>query len=99
MVGLLKPDSGFERVCGIDVKNRVEVLKRVGYIPKDPVIFPYLTAEEVLRYSAKLRDLKNFEDRICYLLEIFNLKPNKVVAGMSKRIGDSVDLHSSARCG
>ena len=84
LVGLLKPDSGHAKVCGIDVKNRVEVLKRVGYIPEDPILFPYLTAEEVLRYSAKLRGLKDCEDRISYLLDLFNLKPNKVVAWMSK---------------
>jgi ABC-2 type transport system ATP-binding protein len=83
LVGLLKPDGGYAKIEGIDVKNRVEVLKSIGYIPEDPALFPYLTAEEVLRYSAKLRGLE-CEDRIKDLLDTFNLKPNKVVSTMSK---------------
>ncbi len=84
LVGLLRPDSGYARIRGIDVKNRVEILKIVGYIPEDPIIFPYLTAREVLTYSAELRNLCNYEDRIEYLLKTFKLDPDKIVSSMSK---------------
>ncbi len=84
LVGLLKPDSGNARILGLDVRKREEVLKKVGYVPEDPVLFPNLTAEEVLRYSAKLRGLKNYEDWMYYLLESFSLEKDKVVSGMSK---------------
>ncbi len=84
LVGLLKPDSGNARILCLDVRKREEVLKKVGYVPEDPVLFPNLTAEEVLRYSAKLRGLKNYEDWMYYLLESFSLEKDKVVSGMSK---------------
>ncbi len=84
LVGLLKPDSGCAKICGIDVRKRVEVLRIVGYIPEDPIIFPYLTAKEVLTYSAELRGLEDCEDRIEYLLQTFNLDPDKIVSSMSK---------------
>jgi len=84
LVGLLKADSGRAEILGIDVRNRVEVLKNVGYVPEDPVLFPNLTAEEVLRYSAKLRDLEGYGEWMNYLLESFSLSPDKVVGGMSK---------------
>ncbi|WP_290902551.1 ABC transporter ATP-binding protein [Ferroglobus sp.] len=84
LVGLLKPDGGVAKIDGVDVKNRAEVMKKIGYIPEEPVLFPYLTAKEVLVYSAKLRGLKDCEDRIEYLLNIFSLEGDKIVAGMSK---------------
>ena len=84
LVGLLKADSGRAEILGIDVRNRVEVLKNVGYVPEDPVLFPNLTAEEVLRYSARLRDLEVYGEWMNYLLESFSLSPDKVVGGMSK---------------
>ena len=84
LVGLLKPDSGYAKICGVDVRDRARVLKIVGYIPEDPIIFPYLTAKEVLLYSAQLRNLKGCDDRIDYLLEIFDLEPDKIVSNMSK---------------
>lgn len=84
LVGLLKPDGGVAKIDGVDVKNRVEIMKRVGYIPEEPILFPYLTAKEVLIHSAKLRGLKDCEDRIEHLLDIFSLEGDKIVAGMSK---------------
>ncbi len=84
LVGLQRADEGVARVGGIDVRNRVEILKRVGYIPEEPALFSYLTAREVLEYSAKLRGIDDCEDRIEYLLDIFSLDADKVVAGMSK---------------
>ncbi len=84
LVGLLKPDSGRAEILGIDIRRREDVLKYVGYVPEDPVLFPNLTAEEVLRYSAKLRNLENYEEWMHYLLKSFSLSADKVVAGMSK---------------
>ncbi len=84
LVGLLKPDSGRAEILGIDIRRREDILKYIGYVPEDPVLFPNLTAEEVLRYSAKLRNLENYEEWMHYLLESFSLSADKVVAGMSK---------------
>jgi len=84
LVGLLKADEGVARVGGIDVRKRVEVLRKVGYVPEEPALFSYLTAREVLEYSAKLRGMSDYEDRVEYLLDLFSLEPDKVVAGMSK---------------
>ncbi len=84
LVGLLRASGGRAEIMGVDVSNRVETLKNVGYVPEDPLLFPNLTAEEVLRYSASLRGLKGYEEWMYYLLESFSLKGSKVVGGMSK---------------
>ena len=84
LAGLLKPDGGVAKIEGVDVKRRKEVMKKVGYIPEEPVLFPYLTAREVLVYSAKLRKLNDYENRIEYLLDSFSIEEDAVVATMSK---------------
>ncbi len=84
LAGLLKADDGIARISGIDVKNRVEVLKKIGYVPEEPTLFSYLTAKEVLTFSAKLRKMRDYEDRIHYLLDLFSIDPDKIVAKMSK---------------
>ncbi|NOY11355.1 MAG: ABC transporter ATP-binding protein [Archaeoglobi archaeon] len=84
LAGLLRPDNGCARILGRDVRDRKSVLERVGYIPEGPVLFPYLTAREVLMFSARMRGMDEWEDRVRYLLEVFELDRDKVVATMSK---------------
>lgn len=72
------------KVLGQNVRDRKSVLERVGYIPEDPLLFPYLTAREVLTFSAKLRGIEDWEERVDYLLETFELDKDKVVVTMSK---------------
>ena len=83
-VGLLKPDKGEAKILGKSVADRRSVLEHVGYIPEEPVLFPYLTAREVLAFSAKLRGMEEWEERADYLLEVFELDGDKVVTTMSK---------------
>jgi len=40
ILGLVKPDSGFVEVLGLDVQRRpVEVKRSVGYVPESPRIY------------------------------------------------------------
>ena len=49
ILGLLKPDSGSVRVCGIDVRSRpVEARRSIGYVPETPFLYEYLSASEYL---------------------------------------------------
>ncbi|AKG90928.1 ABC transporter [Geoglobus ahangari] len=75
LAGLLRPDNGCARILGRDVRDRKSVLERVGYIPEEPVLFPYLTAREVLMFSARMSGMDEWEDRVRYLLEVISFSP------------------------
>ena len=56
IVGLLKPDSGYVRVCGKDVvRDRVNALRNIGYVPENPVVPQNLTVEEFIKFITSLR--------------------------------------------
>lgn len=80
-MGLIKPDKGTVRICGLDTKmERVEVLKLIGYVPENPVCFQYLTIREFLKFIWSLRGLKEgFEEALEYYLNIFELEGKKNV--------------------
>lgn len=76
-VGLLKPDAGRVLIEGYDVhRDRVNALKRVGYVPDYPSLPSYLTPLEFLYYVAALRGFKknDVEDDIGHYIDIFNMK-------------------------
>ncbi len=58
LLGLISPTSGSASVLGKNiVKDKTEVLKRVGYLPSEAVFYPGMRVKEVLKLSAKLRGL------------------------------------------
>jgi len=76
-VGLLRPDSGTVRICGVDVRERrEEALRHVGYVPENPVVFENLTAREFLEFIASLRGIPRdeFEERYERYVQLFQLE-------------------------
>ena len=56
LLGLIRPTSGSAAVLGLDVvRDRQEVLARVGYLPSEAVFYPGMRVRELLRLSAGLR--------------------------------------------
>jgi len=89
IAGLLKPDHGVVRICGKSpVKDRVEALKNISYVPENPLVFKNLTVTEFLKFVVGLRSMKweNVKDHVDYLLEGFNLtdKKNKLLIELSR---------------
>lgn len=55
---LIRPDGGMVQVGGLDViKEPAAVRSRIGYVPQELTLDPYLTAREHLRYYADLYHL------------------------------------------
>ncbi len=94
ILGLLKPTSGRVAVFG---KPPTDVLmkKRIGYLPEESYLYPFLNARETLDYYGKLfgLDTKTRENRIDELLEMVGLthaqyRPVREYSkGMQRRIG------------
>jgi len=50
LTGLLTPDSGTARVCGLDIaRQSTEVRRLIGVLPEDLGLFDSLTVEEHLK--------------------------------------------------
>lgn len=80
IVGLLKMDKGIIKVNGVDIsEERYNYKKQIGYLPENPTLPEYLTAEEFLGYVAKIRDLppNEIKEKITYYLELFNLEKRR----------------------
>jgi ABC-2 type transport system ATP-binding protein len=89
MLGLIKPSSGAGSVFGLDIVNDSSVIRnRIGYLPQNPRYYNYMTAREVLSFTAgffKFADYKMIEERIEEVLSLTGLqdKADRKVKGFS----------------
>ena len=94
MLGLLHPTRGNLRVLGRSPRD-VKTKARVGYLPEDSYLYPYLTSEETLDFYGRLFDLPRRERRarMEQLLEMIGLQHarrrtvGEFSKGMARRIG------------
>jgi len=94
ILGLLKRTRGRVSVFGKPPTD-VEVKRRIGYVPEESYLYPYLNARETLEYYGKLFHLsaKVREQRIDELLEMVGLtgvqfrQVHEYSKGMQRRIG------------
>ena len=62
LMGILAPTSGSARISGLDCfHDRVEVKRRVGYLPDEPVFYDYLRGSEVINFAGEMHGLKRAE--------------------------------------
>ena len=94
ILGLLKPTSGRVAVFGKSPSD-VAIKKRIGYLPEESYLYPFLNARETLDYYAKLfgLDAKTRHHRIDELLHMVGLEHaqfrpvREYSKGMQRRIG------------
>jgi ABC-2 type transport system ATP-binding protein len=90
LAGVVPPTAGTVWVAGWDVRHHVlEVKRSVGYCPDVGGLVPRATPWEHLQLSARLRRLRNWEDRARDLLERFELGDvaHRVTTGFSHGMG------------
>ena len=78
LVGLIKPDSGTVRVCGIDVQSDpIAVRRHLAYVPDFPFLYDKLTPWEFLRFTGQLFQMGELQiqKQTRELIPRFNLKP------------------------
>ncbi len=94
ILGLLHKTSGLVSVFG-KLPTDVEVKRRIGYLPEESYLYPFLNARETLEYYAKLFELDRTvrKRRIDELLDMVGLtgaqfRPVREYSkGMQRRIG------------
>jgi ABC-2 type transport system ATP-binding protein len=86
LMGLLRSDSGTARVFGIpvtDADRSIEIRRRIGFVTEDKELYPYMTVEQIIRFTRpffpKWRD--DLERRY---LQMFELPPKRKIPDLSK---------------
>jgi ABC-2 type transport system ATP-binding protein len=99
LLGFVPPTSGAANLFGIDVRQPI-ARQRIGYLPELTYYYKFLTAEELLRFYAKIFGLTRSEtdQRIAELLKLVELeaaakRPIKSYSkGMQQRVGIAQSL-------
>jgi ABC-2 type transport system ATP-binding protein len=66
LMGILVPTSGSARISGLDCfRQRVEVKRKVGYLPDEPVFYDFLRGREIIRFSGEMHGLSKAEIEEC----------------------------------
>ncbi|MFO0856886.1 MAG: ABC transporter ATP-binding protein [Phycisphaerales bacterium] len=94
ILGLLRPTSGRVSVFG-KLPTDVAIKKRIGYLPEESYLYPFLNARETLEYYAKLFELERSvrQRRIDELLDMLGMtgaqhRPVREYSkGMQRRLG------------
>ncbi|HKZ40189.1 MAG TPA: ABC transporter ATP-binding protein [Candidatus Hodarchaeales archaeon] len=82
-LGLLRPNSGFVKIFGALMgPSKVNILRRIGYLPGDVALYPYYTVKQLLNYfqtvyggAAPLRE---------ELIERFDVDESRSTKSLSK---------------
>jgi ABC-2 type transport system ATP-binding protein len=80
LTGLLEPTRGTVLFDGRNIgDDLVGYRKRLGYVPEEPHLYPYLTGWEYLELVSTLRGMprREIESKTDSLLELFSLHPHR----------------------
>ncbi len=62
LMGILQPTAGTALVDGLDCfRDRVEVKRRVGYLPDEPIFYDYLRGRELIHFVGEMHGLSRKE--------------------------------------
>lgn len=77
MLGLIKKDSGDIKLFGMDIKkNKVNNLKRIGYMPSETMFYPQMRVSEIIKMSADAykMDCREKAGELCDRLKVDTAK-------------------------
>ncbi|MGN1138654.1 MAG: ATP-binding cassette domain-containing protein [Ruminococcus sp.] len=91
LLGLIAPTKGSGQVLGKDIlKDRIEILSQVGYLPSEAVFYNGMRVRDILTYSAKLHktDCKDEAKKLCERLELdTSRRVDELSLGNRKKVG------------
>jgi ABC-2 type transport system ATP-binding protein len=94
LLGFVQPTSGAAYLFGIDVRQPI-ARQRIGYLPEMTYYYKFLTAEELLRFYAKIFGLPRAKrtSALTQLLKLVELESSRkrpsrpIPKGMQQRVG------------
>jgi ABC-2 type transport system ATP-binding protein len=94
LMGLVAPTAGTMRLLGVDLPSS-DVMSRVGFLPENPYIYPYLSPREFVTLCGRLSGLSGsaLRERITGVIERVGMtyaidRPARTLSkGMLQRVG------------
>jgi ABC-2 type transport system ATP-binding protein len=92
LTGLLRPSRGQVRVLGQPVANNPPLYRRIGLVPEQDTLYPFLSAREFVELAARLHRLPHPAEaaraalRIVDLLDVQDRKLGGFSKGMRQRV-------------
>lgn len=80
LTGLMEPSSGRVLYRGNDIRaNLTEFKRKLGYVPEEPNLYPYLSGKEYLELAGTLRGIRPaaLQKKMAALLELFSLSGSR----------------------
>lgn len=92
LAGWLVPDGGAASVDGIDLKNRLALVRKIGFVPETPNLFDFFSVEYNLKLFVRLFQIPF--SRIEETLKEFNLLPFRrhAIRELSKGLKQRVSI-------
>lgn len=91
LLGLISASEGRAEIFGKDiVKNKVEILKDIGYLPSEAIFYHGMKVKDILELSAKLRgvDCSKEAERLAERLELDTSRNvDELSLGNRKKVG------------
>ena len=100
LAGLLDPSSGVVEYDGKDIRdNLLSFRQRLGYIPEEPFLYPFLSGREYLQRVGRLREIPErlLEAKIDGFLKLFNLTAaaDQSIASYSKGMRQKIVISAA----
>ncbi|PIV38278.1 multidrug ABC transporter ATP-binding protein [Candidatus Roizmanbacteria bacterium CG02_land_8_20_14_3_00_36_15] len=89
-LGYLWPTTGQISIDGLNpISNRIEVLKKIGYLPENNPLYQEMRVKEYLQFIAEAKEDQNFSKIISQvgLEEVLNSKIEELSRGFKQRVG------------
>src|SRR5918994_776131 len=100
LAGLLEPSSGRVEYDGRDIRDDlVGFRRRLGYIPEEPYLYPFLSGREYLQLVGRLRELPEtlLAVKIAGFLDLFGLSvaADQAIASYSKGMRQKIVISAA----
>jgi ABC-2 type transport system ATP-binding protein len=77
MLGLIKKNSGSIKILGMDIeKDKVDILRKIGYIPSETMFYPRMRVQDIIKMSAAAykMDCSEKAKELCERLKVDTVK-------------------------
>jgi ABC-2 type transport system ATP-binding protein len=100
LAGLLEPSAGHVEYAGRDIRDDVVGFRRrLGYIPEEPYLYPFLSGREYLQLVGRLRELPEtlLAVKIAGFLDLFGLSvaADQAIASYSKGMRQKIVISAA----
>jgi len=97
LMGLMKADSGTARVLGVDPSGAdgVRARSHMGFVTEDKELYPYMTVEQIIRFTRAFFPKWNTELERRYL-DVFEIPLKRKIPALSKGMRSKLMLLLSA---